>query len=433
MELSKHPSFNEALRFWMLLGWISFGGPTGQISIMFTELVEKRRWISENRFLHALNFCMFLPGPEAIQLAIYIGWLLHGIRGGLAAGIFFVLPSIFILLALSYIYVTFSTVPFIASIFYGLKPAVLAIVLFAGLRIGSRVLKNKVLWSIALLAFIFIFFFEMPFPLIIFTSALIGWLGGLYWEKTFSAMDQTASDSLSVIHDKLETPPHAKPSLRKALTTSILFLSLWWIPVFAMGYWRGWNSVHFQEGLFFSKAAMVTIGGAYSVLSYVAQQSVEYFHWLSPGQMIDGLGLAETTPGPLIIVVQFVGFLGGWNQPEGLNPLLSAVLGAFITSWTTFVPCFFLIFLGAPYIEMYRGHKKLITTLTAVTAAVVGVIFNLAVWFGLQILFPIQGFQWFALLISSAAFLGMWKGNWGIVPIILGSGLVGIIYYLLSL
>lgn len=434
IELVKHPSFQEAFHFWLLLGFISFGGPTGQISIMFSELVEKKRWISEARFLHALNFCMLLPGPEAIQLAIYIGWLLHGILGGLVAGIFFLLPSIFILLALSYIYVTLGSVPLIASIFYGLKPAVMAIVFFAAMRIGSKALKNSVLWVISAISFIFIFFLHLPFPFIIFLAAIVGWIGGYFWNEKFYVLNQPShktNQQVSVIHDDLASPSYAKPSLKKALNISIIFLAVWWLPVFGIGYWRGWDSVLFQEGLFFSKAAMVTIGGAYSVLSYVAQQSVEYFHWLEPGQMIDGLGLAETTPGPLIMVLQFVGFLGGWYFPGGLNPFLSATLGAFITTWTTFVPCFFWIFLGAPYIEKFRGSKGLITTLTSVTAAVVGVVFNLAVWFGLQVLFPVQGgFEWFACLISIVAFIGMYKFGWDIIPVVLGSGFMGILYKL---
>jgi chromate transporter len=432
MNTKRHPDIKEALRYWIVLGFISFGGPAGQMSIMFNELVEKKRWISESRFLHALNFCMLLPGPEAIQLAIYIGWLLHGTWGGLLAGIFFILPSAIIFWILSYIYVLYGTVPVIASIFYGLKPAVMAIVFMASFRIGKRILKNKVLWTISALSFLSIFFLQIPFPLIIISAAAIGFAGGYFLKDKFYVLQDITLKSdqpQSVIHDDLETPSHARPSFKKNMKIILVSLTAWWTPVFSMGFWRGWDSVHFQEGLFFSKAAMVTFGGAYAVLTYVAQQSVEYYQWLEPGQMIDGLGLAEATPGPLIMVLQFVGFLGGWNYPDDLNPLASATLGALVTTWVTFVPCFLWIFLGAPYIEKLRGNERLITTLTAVTAAVVGVIFNLAVWFGLHVLFPDQdGFDFFALSISVVTFVGMCRFNWGIVPVIFGSGLVGVIY-----
>lgn len=419
MEIER-PTFKQAFRFWLLLGFINFGGPTGQIALMYSELVEKRKWISETRFLHALNFCMLLPGPEAIQLAIYMGWLWHGIAGGIVAGLFFLLPSVFILLGLSYIYVVYGTVPLIASIFYGLKPAVIAIVFFAAMRIGNKVLKNSALGIIALFSFMAIFFLKLPFPLIIFLAALAGWVGGHFWKETFYVLKPFKEGT------EEEGRP---PSVKKSLAYGVLFLILWWLPVLGLGFWQGWSHVHFQMGLFLSKAALVTFGGAYSVLSYVAQQSVENYHWLEPGQMIDGLGLAETTPGPLIIVLQFVGFLGGWNFPEGLAPLTSAILGALIATWVTFVPCFAWIFLGAPFIEKLRGHVGLMTTLTAVTAAVVGVILNLAVWFALQVIFPAKGgVEWFALMLSLVAFFGMWKWGWGIIPVILGSGLVGIVY-----
>jgi chromate transporter len=418
METIKHPSFKETFQFWLLFGFISFGGPTGQIAIMFTELVEKRKWISESRFLHALNFCMLLPGPEAIQLAIYIGWLLHGTLGGLVAGIFFLLPSVFIMVTLSYIYVHFGSIPFIASIFFGLKPAVIAIVFFAAIRMGTKVLKNNILRMIAIASFISIFFLNLPFPLIVFVSALCGLVGGYYWKEQFNVLNAapgSTSQGQSVIHDELPSPDYAQPSVKNAIKTSFIYLTIWWLPLVLVGFWRGWESVLFQEGIFFSKAAMVTIGGAYSVLTYVAQQSVEYFHWLAPGQMIDGLGLAETTPGPLIMVLQFVGFLGAWNNPEELSPLSSAILGAFITSWATFVPCFYWIFLGAPYIEKFRGNERMVTMLTTITSAVVGVIFNLAVWFSLHVLFPAQGgFAVFPFILSVIGFIGLWRWKWDV-------------------
>lgn len=426
-----HPSFYEAFRFWLLLGFISFGGPAGQISIMYRELVEKKKWISNSRFLHALNYCMLLPGPEAIQLAIYIGWLLHRVRGGIVAGFLFLLPSVFILWLLSYVYVEFGTVPWIAAIFYGLKPAVVAIVASAVIRIGDKSLKNFVMWTIAALAFIALFFFDVPFPIVITSAIAVGWMGGKVCKDKFlhsNAITAPQEHQVAVIHDNLESPSYANPSLKRAVKALLWGLSLWWIPVFFLGYLTGWENILFKEALFFSKTAMVTFGGAYAVLSYVAQYTVSN-GWILPGQMIDGLGLAETTPGPLIMVLQFVGFLGGWHLPNGMNPLLSATLGALITTWTTFVPCFLWIFLGAPYIEKFRGNVNLTSTLSAVTAAVVGVILNLAVWFGIQVIFRQQGgFDPIAFLVCICAFLGMWRWKWEIVSVVFGSGIFGLVY-----
>jgi chromate transporter len=432
-----HPSFAEAFRFWLKLGFISFGGPAGQIAIMQTELVERRRWISQSRFLHALNFCMLLPGPEAQQLAVYIGWLLHKTWGGIVAGALFVIPSMFVLWGLSFVYAAYGNVPWIAAIFYGLKPAVFAIVAFAVLRIGRKALRNPVLWAIAAASFAGIFFLKIPFPVIILSAGIVGFVGGKLAPAIFSGAEEHGAtrggEESSVLDDEGETPEHARPSVSRAIRVCIIWGLLWWLPILAFGFWRGWNHTLFQEGLFFAKAAMVTFGGAYAVLPYVAQQAVEHYHWLAPGQMMDGLGLAETTPGPLIMVLQFVGFMGGWSRPMGVSPLLAATLGAFITTWATFVPCFLWIFLGGPHIEQLRGNKTIASTLSTVTAAVVGVILNLAVWFGLHVLFP-QGkaIDWFALTVGLVAFFGMLKLKWSVVPVVLGSGAAGLIYQLVA-
>jgi chromate transporter len=426
----RHPTFGEAFRFWLKLGFISFGGPTGQIAIMHAELVEKKRWISETRFLHALNYCMLLPGPEAQQLATYVGWLLHKTRGGIVAGALFVIPSVFILWALSWVYVSFGNVPGVAAIFYGLKPAVLAIVAAAVIRIGSKALKNEVMWTLAALSFVAIYFFKVPFPIIILSAALIGFIGGKIRRDKFLVIGghgpKKAAAEQTVIDDDAEAAEHTRPSIARALRVVTVGLALWWLPIFGLMLWLGNDHALVREAIFFSKAAMVTFGGAYAVLPYVSQQAVEIHGWLTAPQMLDGLGLAETTPGPLIMVLQFVGFLGGWNQPGALPPVLSATLGALITTWTTFVPCFIWIFLGAPYIEQLRGNVKLTTALSAVTAAVVGVILNLAVWFGLHVLFPQTGrVDWFAVAVAVVAFVGMTKWKWDVIPVVLGAGLLG--------
>ncbi len=430
-----HPSFAEAFRFWLKLGFISFGGPTGQIAIMHTELVEKKRWISETRFLHALIFCMLLPGPEATHLAAYVGWLLHKTWGGIVAGALFVLPSAFILWGLSYVYVAYGHIAWINSIFFGLKPAVLAIVASAVIRIGKRALRNQIMWSIAAVAFVAIYFLKVPFPIIILCAAMFGFIGRKFSPAKFSLEikhGNSTKKETSVLSDEAESPAHTKPSFGRAIRVLAVCLVLWWVPVFGLGKWLQWNHALPQEGLFFSKAAMVTIGGAYAVLPYVSQQAVEHHHWLSAGQMLDGLGLAETTPGPLIIVLQFVGFLGGWQHPGSLPPLLAATLGACITTWTTFVPCFLWIFLGAPYIEQMRGNAKLTAALSSVTAAVVGVVLNLAVWFGIQVIFPQIGqgreINWFAVIVSVIAFFGMIRWKWDIIPVVIGAGLLGILF-----
>jgi len=424
------PSFGEAFRFWLKLGFISVGGPTGQIAIMQTELVEKKKWISQSRFLHALNFCMLLPGPEAQQLAIYIGWLLHKIRGGIVAGALFVIPSIFVLWTLSYIYAAFGNLPWIAAIFYGLKPAVTAIVLVAVIRIGRKALKNEVMWVLAVLAFVAIYFFKVPFPAIVLGAGVIGFVGGLFWKSKFeTSSKQNAETTLSVISDEQESPPHTRPNLQRAVLISFVCLILWLAPTILTGILRGWDSTLFKEGLFFSKAAVVTFGGAYAVLPYVAQQALFHYGWLKAGQMMDGLGLAETTPGPLIMVLQFVGFMGAWQHPEGLSPLLAATLGALLTTWATFTPCFLWIFVGGPHIEQLRGNEKLTSALSAVTAAIVGVILNLAVWFALHVFFPSAGvIDWFAIALCAAAFVAMLRYKIDIIPVVLASAMLGVIY-----
>ena len=428
-RLRTAPSFAEAFRFWLKLGFISFGGPSGQIAMMHAELVEKKRWIDNSRFLHALNFCMLLPGPEAQQLAIYIGWLWHKTRGGIVAGALFVIPSIFILWALSYVYVAYGHVPSIAAVFYGLKPAVLAIVAAAVIRIGSKALKNFVMWTIAAAAFVAIYFFHVSFPVIVVTAAVIGLLGGKILPQYFRAENAQAVD----VDLASKAADFAKPSLRRALTISVIWIVVWALPLTLAGLFLGSQHTVFREGIFFSKAAVVTFGGAYAVLPYVSQQAVENYHWLGAGQMLDGLGLAETTPGPLIMVLQFVGFLGAWNHPGNLPPLVSATLGALVTTWTTFVPCFLWVFLGAPYIEKLRGNESLTSALSTVTAAVVGVILNLAVWFGLHVIFPRSGnVDWFAVVVCAVAFVGILRWKWNIVPVVLGSGLLGLIYMLVG-
>ena len=396
--------------------------------MMHTELVEKKRWIDNARFLHALNFCMLLPGPEAQQLAIYIGWLLHKTRGGVVAGALFVIPSIFILWGLSYIYVAYGNIPWIAAVFYGLKPAVLAIVAAAVIRIGNKALKNAVMWSLALAAFVAIYFFRVPFPLIIISAGVLGLIGNKILPGYFRGEIAHKVDVDLAGH----SGDRAEPSWLHALKTSATWMVIWALPLALAGIFLGPQHTIFREGIFFSKAAVVTFGGAYAVLPYVSQQAVEHYHWLTAPPMLDGLGLAETTPGPLIMVLQFVGFLGAWNHPGNLPPLASATLGALVTTWATFVPCFLWVFLGAPYIERLRDVKLLTAALSTVTAAVVGVILNLAVWFGLHVIFPANGkVDWFALVVCALAFVAMLRYKIDIIPVVLGSGLLGLIYKIL--
>jgi chromate transporter len=425
-----HPTFREAFRFWLKLGFISFGGPSGQIAMMHAELVEKKRWIDNSRFLHALNFCMLLPGPEAQQLAIYIGWLWHKTRGGIVAGALFVIPSIFILWALSYVYVAFGNIPWIAAVFYGLKPAVLAIVAAAVIRIGSKALKNAVMWSLALAAFVAIYFSHVPFPLIIISAGILGLIGNKILPQYFRGETAHPVD----VDLAGNVAGRAKPTWLDAVKISATWIVIWALPLALAGIFLGTDHTIFREGIFFSKAAVVTFGGAYAVLPYVSQQAVEHYHWLTAPQMLDGLGLAETTPGPLIMVLQFVGFLGAWNHSGNLPPLVSATIGALVTTWTTFVPCFLWVFLGAPYIEKLRNVKFLTAALSTVTAAVVGVILNLAVWFGVHVIFPPTGnVDWFALVVCAVVFFGMLRWKWNIIPIVLGAGALGIAGHVLGI
>ena len=380
---------------------------------------------------------MLLPGPEAQQLAIYIGWLLHRTRGGIVAGALFVLPSAFILWALSWIYVTHGNAPWIVAIFLGLKPAVLAIVASAVIRIGRRALRNELMWTLAGLAFVALFVFKVAFPLIILGAALLGLAGGRWWPVKFQVVSghepKAGAGGQSVLSDSSASPVHTRPTLVRAVKVISVCLVLWWTPVVILAAWLGRDHALFREGLFFSQAAMITFGGAYAVLPYVSQLAVEHHGWLSAGQMLDGLGLAETTPGPLIMVLQFVGFLGGWNHPGSLSPLMAATLGAAITTWTTFVPCFLWIFLGAPHIEQLRGNRKLNAALSAVTAAVVGVILNLAVWFGWHVLTPEHApVNWFGVVVAGVAFIGLLKWKWGVIPVVAGAGLLGVLYRLIA-
>lgn len=423
------PSFREALAVWWKIGLLSFGGPTGQIALMHTELVDRRRWVTESRFLHALNYCMLLPGPEAQQLSVYIGWLLHGRWGGIVAGTLFVLPGALLLWVLSWVAVSQGQVPWVAAVFHGLKAAVLGLVLHAVLRLGAKALKNAVMWSVAGAAFVAIYFLAAPFPLIIAAAGLIGLAGGR-WQSGFFPAGTGHGAGQTVIDDGGAT---AVPAPATTVRTALGWAALWLAPVAGCWLLLGRGHVLTQEGLFFSKAAVVTFGGAYAVLPYVAQQAVENHGWLTAPQMLDGLGLAETTPGPLILVLQYVGFLGAWNSPAPFSPVVAATLGAGITLWCTFVPSFLFIFTGAPYIEALRGARLLGCALSAITAAVVGVVLNLAVWFGLGVLWPRGGaIDWFTLLVAAGAFAGLQWGRWPVVLVVPGCGLLGLLAGLLA-
>lgn len=384
--------FGEAVKVWLRVAALSFGGPAGQIAVMHRILVDEKRWIGENRFLHALSYCMLLPGPEAQQLAVYLGWLLHRTKGGIVAGTLFVLPGFVSILALSYIYVVFADVSLVEGMFFGLKAAVLALVAQALVRIGTRALRNHAMITIAAAAFLAIFVFDMPFPVIVAGAAVIGLVGARTAPRLFGPGAGHGSGKGAVLTDAQSvlgpgTPAHARPNLAWSLTISGVFLALWLGPVLALLSVLGTNNVFTQIALFFSQMAVVTFGGAYAVLAYVAQEAVGHYGWLQPGEMLDGLGMAETTPGPLIQVVQFVGFLGAYRDPGTLPPLVAASLAAVLTTWVTFVPCFLWIFLGAPFIEKLRENRALAAALSAVTAAVVGVIANLTIWFAVHTLF----------------------------------------------
>ena len=419
-------SFAEAFRFWLKLGFISFGGPTGQIAIMHQELVERRRWISENRFLHALNFCMVLPGPEATQLATYIGWLMHRTWGGIVAGTLFVLPSVFILVALSWIYLTYGNVPVVAGIFYGIKPAVVAIVLATAWRIGQRALKHPALWGLAAAAFVAIFAFDAPFPAIVLTAGIAGYLGGRFYPGVFSSQNANhkgrGTYGPALIDDATPTPPHARFSWAKLSAYLGVGIAIWALAIGALAAAFGWDGTLTQMGWFFSKAALLTFGGAYAVLPYVYQGAVEHYGWLTGPQMIDGLALGETTPGPLIMVVAFVGYLG------------AGTAGALVATFFTFLPSFVFIFAGAPFVETTHGNLKFSAPLTGITAAVVGVIVNLALFFAWHVLWPQGaggGFEWLSAIIGSAAFVALFRYKAGIMPVIGACALAGLAVTLL--
>ncbi|MDO7534173.1 chromate efflux transporter [Acinetobacter pittii] len=428
-------TFWQAFLFWLKLGFISFGGPAGQIAVMHQELVEQKRWISEKRFLHALNYCMLLPGPEAQQLATYIGWLMHRTAGGLVAGILFVLPSLFILIGLSWVYIKFGDVPVIAGIFYGIKPAVTAIVFHATYRIGSRSLKNKFLWIVAIAAFFAIFVLKLPFPLIVLSAGIAGYLASKKYPELFSsAAGHKASQKdygPAFIDDETPTPKHAKFHWLRLAKLILVAIALWLLPILALGAYFGWHHSYTQMAWFFTKAALLTFGGAYAVLPYVYQGAVNHFGWLSPTQMIDGLALGETTPGPLIMVVAFVGFLGGVNHSLlGSEHLFFAgALGAVIVTWFTFLFSFVFIFAGAPIIESTHNEIKFTAPLTAITAAVVGVILNLALFFSYHVLWP-QGFSGHfdivAAFITVGAFIALFRFNVNVLYVIFASALVGL-------
>ncbi|HWQ95469.1 MAG TPA: chromate efflux transporter [Gammaproteobacteria bacterium] len=439
MQAPTHVSFKAALLYWLKLGFISFGGPAGQISIMHDDLVERRRWISEGRFLHALNYCMLLPGPEAQQLATYIGWLLHGTKGGILAGMLFILPSLFLLIALTWTYLVFGNVPMVAGIFYGLKPAVTAIVLFAAYRIGKRALKNALLWAIAAAAFAAIFVFDVPFPAIIFSAAFIGYLAGRISPALFTTGNDHSkagnNHSPALIDDHTVLPEHTHFKKSRALRFAAMGAALW-IGVMALLFTRyGWHGTLTQMGWFFTKAALLTFGGAYAVLPYVHQGAVEHYQWLTTAQMIDGLALGETTPGPLIMVVTFVGFVGAWTKqlfgPDAL--VLAGIAGGMVATLFTFLPSFLFILVGAPLIEATRHTVKFTAPLTAITAAVVGVILNLALFFAYHVFWP-QGFgasfAWFSALLSALAFIALIHYRVGVVPVIIACGTLGLLYSL---
>ncbi len=432
--------FGEAFRFWLKLGFINFGGPAGQIAILHRETVERRRWLSENRFLHALNFCMLLPGPEAQQLATYIGWLLHGTRGAIVAGTFFILPSVFVLLGLSYLYAAHGKLPLVVGILDGFKPVAVAIVAEAVLRMGRRTLHNAAHGAIAAVAFVAIYVLRAPFPLIVIGAAITGWLLRRSLSATVALplvpgaraaeTNHTVGEQSPLLDDASPPHRHSLDSGRRSWRILAVGLAMWVLPLAALVAWRGWNSLHVTEYRFFSQAALVTFGGAYAVLAYVTQAATESFGWITRAQAVDGLALAETTPGPLIMVLQFVGFLAAWNQPDGLSPLTSAVTGALITTYVTFLPSFLFILLGAPFVEVLRGNRHLNGALSGVTSAVVGVILNLALVFGAASFWPgglAGGMNLFALLVALAAFLVLCRTRAGVAWVVAAGGLAGLL------
>ena len=438
--------FRDAIRYWLKLGFINFGGPAGQIAIMHDDLVDRKNWISNERFLHALNYCMLLPGPEAQQLAIYIGWLLNGTWGGIVAGVLFVLPAFFLILGLTWTYAVHGDIAWVAAIFYGLQAAVIALVAAAVIRVGSKALKSRALYALAAAAFVAIFFLKVPFPLIVLGAVVIGLVGARVAPGSFrAALHGGEDDSVVGVAAFERGDGHG---WGRGLRVLVVGLLVWWGPLLAVIALRGSDDTLSREALFFSQAAMVTFGGAYAVLAYINQAAVHTFGWLDPGQMVTGLGLAESTPGPLIMVTEFVGFLGAYRFPGGLDPVLAGVLGATVTVWATFAPCFLWIFLGAPYIERLRGNSALNAALSAVTAAVVGVILNLAVTFAIVALFDrvgqasllgmtypapaLSSLDVFGLVLAAAGFIALWRYRVGVLWIVGSSAAAGLIYRALA-
>jgi len=445
-ELPAHGvSISEAFRVWLRVAALSFGGPAGQIAVMHRILVEERGWVSESRFMHALNYCMLLPGPEAQQLATYIGWLMHRTRGGIMAGGLFVLPGMIALMALSVIYAEWGQVGFVGAAFFGLKAAVLAIVVEAVIRIGKRSLKSRAMQALAAAAFVAIFFFAVPFPVIIIAAGLIGFFAARAGAPAFLGAAgrgnaNAGPDGESLLGEAI--PDHARPSATRALRIAAFWFALWVTPTIAVALIAGTGDVFTLIAVFFSKMALVTFGGAYAVLAYVAQQAVTTFHWVTPGEMLDGLGMAETTPGPLIMVLQFVGFMAAFHAPGLFSPLLAGALGGLLATWVTFTPCFLWIFVGAPYIEHLRGNKLLSGALSAITAAVVGVVLNLAVWFAVhcmfRVTFPLRGFgltfdmpvlaslEVWSLLLAVGAVVAIFRFKIGMIPTLALAGVAGV-------
>lgn len=447
MEESHGVSLREAFDTWLRIAVLSFGGPAGQISMMHRVVVDEKHWISETRFLHALNYCMLLPGPEAQQLAIYIGWLMHGAPGGLMAGGLFVLPGVIAIMALSVIYAVFGNVGVVAGLFFGLKAAVLAIVVQALARLGSRALKSRLMLMVAASAFVAIFFFDVAFPLIVFMAGAVGFIVARFGHSaSIGAKAKEAERDAPESRLGENVPGHAEISVSRSLRTAALWGGVWAAPVAFVFLAFGADDVFTQIGVFFSKMAVVTFGGAYAALAYVAQRAVDSFHWLKPGEMLDGLGMAETTPGPLIMVLQFVGFMAAYRNAGDLPPLLAGALGGLLTTWVTFAPCFLWIFVGAPYIERLRGNEALNGALSTITAAVVGVILNLALWFALHTIFrqtySVRGFGFdfeapiiesvdvFALALSVAAALAVFRFRAGLVQTLAGCSAAGAALYM---
>ena len=436
------PTFREASRFWIWLGFVNFGGPAGQIALMHQELVERRRWIDEGRFLHALSYCMLLPGPEAMQLATYVGWLLHRIRGGIVAGVAFVLPSFFLLLVLSWVYVTHGDLRWIAGAFAGLAAAVVGVIAHALVRLAGATLANALMVAVAIAAFLAIFVIDVPFPIVIAVAAGIGIVGGIVRPSLFEVgVGRRLEEQTAVaVSDATNAP---LPTWRRNVVVLVVGLAAWLLPIAAIVWWRGSADTVSEMGWFFSKAAVVTFGGAYAVLSYVDQAAVGTYGWLQPGQMTVGLGLAESTPGPLIMVLEFVGFVGAYQHPGDLPPVVAGLVGATVTVWATFAPCFLWVFLGGPYVERLRGNTRLASALQTVTAAVVGVIANLAVSFAIVTLFrgvrtvsmlggeiPVPVWSEidpFAVAVAAFAFVGLRFFHWHVVPVILVSALAGLL------